>query len=179
MVKKSLFISIVLLLVVSVCGAQVLDFHQFASKYKHKKDVVHLSLPGFIVELGANFVNEKDLNGVNIRPFLKGLHHLNLLVFDDAAVSPSSEDVKALIEGAHQDKFEDLIIVKDGHERVNILIRESDNIVRNLLLIVTDKGKNNSSNVFISMKCHFAMSDINKLVESAMEKKGPNFTRIQ
>ena len=177
MVKKSLFISIALLVVVSICGAQSLDFHQFVKKYKHKKDVVHLNLPGFIVQFGANFINEKDLDGVNIKPFLRGLHHLNLLVFDDDAVSPSSEDVKALIEGAHQDKFEDLITVKDGNDRVNILIRESDNIIRNILLIVTEKGKSNASNVFISMRGHFAMSDINKLVESAMEKNRISLTR--
>ncbi len=173
MVKKSIAVLVVLSLFISFCSAQSISFNDFVKKYKHNKEVVHVSLPGFLVRLGTHFIDENELDGIDIKPIIKGINHLNLLVFDDGAVSPSKEDIKALIDGAHNAKFEDLIIVKDGRDRVNILLKESDNIVSDLLILVSENEKSTSpSSVFIRIKCHLTMADINKMVQSSMDKNG-------
>lgn len=171
MIKKLVFVLVATVLAASLSFAQTTNFRDFAKKYSSHTNVVHVELPGWIVRLGNHFIDEKDLEEVDIKRLIKGVHHLNLVVFDETSESPEKEDISALLEGARQAHFEDLIFVKDGKSRVNILIQESKDIIHSLLIVVTDNTKHNKSSMFLNLKGHFSMADINKMIKSADNKK--------
>ncbi len=165
--KKSFFSLIVFLLLASVCISQTPNFNAFVDKYKGKSNVSHVNLDGWIVRLGGKFIEKDNVNNLDLSVLFKGIEYLNLLVFDDKAESPSPEDVSELLESAHRSKFEDLAIVRSGKQRVNILIQETNNVVHDILFVVSGREKSNNSRVFLNLKGDFAMSDINRMIKNA------------
>ena len=81
------------------------------------------------------------------------------------------EDIEALLDGSRTAHFEDLIYVRSGNERVNILVDESKDIIHNVLIIFSDGVKNSTHNVFVNLRGRFSMADVNKIIQSADSKK--------
>jgi hypothetical protein len=144
------------------------SINQFVKKYKGQENITHVSLPGWVLRLSASVVSKKEMEGVDLKAIAKKIAHLSILTFDNT--TPNSEDVTQLIKGLKAENYEDLIMIRHGKEKINIMIKESKDIVRQLVILVNGNKKDDF--VLLSISGKFTMDDINKVVAAAQSDSG-------
>lgn len=133
----------------SYTQAQSPSINSFFVKYRTKPDAIALRVPGWLVKMGTSFVEAEAEEIRMFRPLLKGLNNVRVLVMEGQASARSNKDLKRMVKLARQDKFQDLISVRDGETVVSVLVREKTfkvrknkkqrpPIIRNLLVAVQD-----------------------------------------
>lgn len=157
--------------------AQTAGIRHFYNKYKHSPEAEKIKLPGWVLHLGAGLVLalDKDLDeseraGIKLMKKIKKLRMLSLE--NSNPVSP--EDYNSLIKSVKKDHFEDLISVRDGKTKVNIMIREKKDVIRNILILVSDEDEF----ILFSVSSKIKIEDINKLLKMVPEKEQQKILKL-
>ncbi|BDS12025.1 DUF4252 domain-containing protein [Aureispira anguillae] len=135
---------IVLLLGLSLSTmAQSAKLNTFYAKYKHSPNTLSIALPGWLVKLGINLSEDrKEIN--EYRPLLRGLHNMKVLVMEEKNYA-SPKEVNALIKDAQKHHFVNLLTVKEGGTRVNVMVREKktpkEELIKNVLFLVAEEDE--------------------------------------
>jgi hypothetical protein len=159
---KKLNLIILLLCFVQVLCAQTESLDRLIRKAKRgASEKIDLTLPGFLVRFGANFINEDDLDGVNIRPLLRKINEVRVVTIEGGQQVQKS-DIREVIQDLRAENFEELITVRDDGSHINILMRERKGFIRDLLIFVSES----SEFVVVDINGKFTMDDINELVRN-------------
>lgn len=115
----------------------------FYAKYKYKPNTTTMLLPGWLVRFGLSFTEEeKELK--DFRPLMRGLNNMRLMVMEEENHA-SPEEVNTLIEHARKHQFNDLVSVREGDTRVNILIKttkgKKKELIKNILIVVNEEDE--------------------------------------
>lgn len=155
-----------LAILLSSCGGNR-EISQFYHKHKRGKDVTNFTVPGWLIWFGTGLANEfvKKPDEKAALRIAKEIKQIRLLVAEDQQVIPEAE-VTQLISNLKKDNFEDLIYVKDGETQFSMMIREKNKRIKNLFILVNDKG----DLVMISLKANLHYNEINRLVKSFGKK---------
>jgi hypothetical protein len=161
---KKLMILLILVAQAWVSMAQTASIDKFVRKYKRgANEKIDLTIPGFLVRFGMNFVDDDDLEGVDVRRFARKIDELRIAHLE--GIRPIEKaDFDELLSNVRSERFEELMTVREkGGERVHLLVREKGDFIRDFLLLVND---DNTELTILTFSGKFTMNDINKMLEN-------------
>ncbi len=132
----------------------------------HKKDVgaINVSVPGWLLKLSAGIakkhVDEEMRAGLK---YVKHIKKLKVLVIEEGS-TVSNEEARQFIKQIKGKGMEDLLMINDKETKVNIMMREKKDVIRNLFIFVRDDDEL----VMVSMKTKIKMEDINNMIKDLL-----------
>ena len=153
-----LLLTIGLLFVVLSSHAQVSKLDKIFNTYQEAKGVTSIKIgkPMFAMLNNLN-INDGDLD--QIKPLLKTINSIKMLIIEDDNQSELKDEVKNAFKAIN---FEELMAIHTDGSQVKFLAEHSqDTILQNLLLDIRSEG----STIFMILDGSIKYEDINKLVE--------------
>ena len=143
--------------------------NKFYHKYKKADNTINFTLPGFALGLGASIarkhMDKEDKKALMALEFTKSIKSIRFLVMEETNLV-SQKDYNNLIEGLKsKDKLSELITVREGSTRVNIMVRDKRKHISNLMIIVSEEDEF----VMISLKTRLRYKDLNKFLREVMK----------
>ena len=116
--------------------AQTRTLDKIYNTFDQFDGVVKLELPGWVVKKGIE-IDEIDDEGLNegIKTLAKHIKKLRILVVEDRTAT-TEIDFAEIMPSLRKESFEDYLMVREGKTRVNLMVREKRNKIRNILLLV-------------------------------------------
>ncbi|MEM1321052.1 MAG: DUF4252 domain-containing protein [Bacteroidota bacterium] len=162
---KQLILAFSLLLLSTAVLAQTRSINRFYNTYKHQEEVRNFALPGWLIRLGAT-IAKKHVDEPEAKAALqmaKKVKKLKLLVMENGNPVQQQDLERLYTEARSREGFEDMVFVREGNTRVNMLIRtKKDDIIRNLLIMVSEEDQF----VMVSLKTKLKIEDLNQLLYS-------------
>lgn len=150
---RNVLILALLILLPALGLAQSRHITQFYNHYKSYEDVTNINLRGFVLKLAGNFVDDDDA-----RKIIRKVSHLRLLVVEDTRLVTSS-DYTALVKGLKSDRFEELMQIREGGERIDFYLREDGDQITDVILLL----RGDDEFLMLSLEGTFRFSDLNDL----------------
>jgi len=150
-----------LMLAPSLHYGQTNQVNKFYKKYKIKNQSMNMTIPGWLIDIGASvaMVAAEDQDEKAALRLAKKVKQVKLLMLEDSN-KLKSKDIDKLFVSLRQNSFEDLIQVRDKDARVNVMIREDQDVIRNLFVLVRESEEM----VMVSMKTKLTMDQINDML---------------
>lgn len=112
-------------------GVQAQDYWLYW-KYKDYDGGINFAVPRWAVGFGSVFAKDK-----NDRKMIRKIHRVRLMVFEDG--SPVSQrDMKKFNRKARRRHLEEILTIRDGKTRVQVLAKERRNTLRKVVVFVSD-----------------------------------------
>lgn len=145
------------------------SINKFYHKYKRADNTVNMTLPGFVLGMGASFarkhMDKEDKKALMALEFTKSIKSIRFLVMEDANLV-SQKDYNQLVEGLKKkDKLSELITVRDGSTSVNIMIRDKKKHISNFVVLVSEEDEF----VMLSFKTKIRYKDLNKFLREVLK----------
>jgi hypothetical protein len=148
--------------VVPPASAQSNALRSFSKKYRILNGVKNFRVGGWLIRLGMGAVDQPLAE--SLRPIANSLDMVRILVFDEK-VKPTAEDIKTLVAGLRTEKFEDLMNIRDGKSRVNMMIRTNKSGTKIYDMVIIVKDGDDGEAVVLGIEGEFKMADIQKMME--------------
>ncbi len=140
-----------------------------------------LNIPGWLIRFGANFVDDDDLDGVDIKLLGKKISHLRIVSIDGKK-NVDAADFQTFLTDIKQEGFEDLMTVRSNGDDIRFMVREKKDFIRNIVLVVNEKSEGGDF-VLLSLEGKFTMEDINKMMKDVTidvnNKKGKKSSKVK
>ncbi len=150
--KKILFF---LLFLAVATGTQAQDRWLYW-KYKDYDGGINFTVPRIAIGAGSLFAKHQDE-----RKLIRRVHKVRTLVFENG--SPLSErDLRKFNRKAKRRHLEEIITIRDGKTRVQVLAKDRRNALRKVVVFVNDPE---DGFFMISLKGKFKINEINKLIK--------------
>jgi Domain of unknown function (DUF4252) len=162
--KKLLFLFAFMAIGLTI-SAQTASLDRFIRKHKRATtgDKVDMTLPGFLVRFGVNFIDKDDLEGVDIKRISRKIDEIRIVSLEEG-INIQHAEFQQLMTDIKSENFEELLTVREkGGDRVNIMIRERKGFIEDILLFVND---HNGEFVLVNLAGKFTMEDINKMMSN-------------
>lgn len=144
---------IMLLCTVSMSFAQTKAINQFYNKYKNLENTERFQLGGFLLRLAAGFSDDEEAE-----QWMKKISSLRIMTIENG--NPVSvNDYNELVKNVKKEAFEDLMMVKEHGKRIQFLVREKDEKITDLLLLVSGDDQF----TLLSLEGLLKFSDLNNL----------------
>lgn len=166
--KKFSLLLVCFIICLQCLNSQTRITNSFYDKYKRYEGVMNFSFPGWIFDLGASIAKpfvEDDEDKVAL-DVIKKIEKVNLLIMENANVVPKADYEKFVRDLKKLDRFENLISVREKNNNVNIMIREENNRIRNVVIAVSEK----ENFVLISLKTDLQLEELNEIIKEATRK---------
>jgi hypothetical protein len=146
-------------IMLSVClifSALALPAQDYGLYWKYKDYTgVAFSLPGFAIEIGAWFIEEKEE-----RAFVQQVNKVRVLYFE--GYSPVTEkDLKKFDRKAGRKGLEDMIYVRHGKMHARILVKERKNVIRKIVVLVQSPDEF----ALVTVKGRLHLNDLGRLID--------------
>jgi len=148
-------------------SAQTKEINKFYKKYKLKNNSHNVTIPGWLIGVGADIARlsvdtREEKESLKL---LKKVNKMKILVFEnDNPVK--DKHIDKLFTGLKHDQFEDLVFVRDEETRVNIMIREDSDRIKNLFILVREPEEF----AMVSMKTNMTIDQINEVINLMEEE---------
>lgn len=109
--------------------AQQKNIEAFYEKYAELDNVSDVNIEGAFLKLTVSNDNNNEI--------VNKISRIRVMLMDEQN-HVDYNDVQKLRKGILRDGFEDLIHVKDGSAKIDIMIREKGELITNILLVVND-----------------------------------------
>jgi Domain of unknown function (DUF4252) len=166
---KKLLIFFAFIAISQTVMAQTASLDRFIRKHKRMAsgDKVDMTLPGFLVRFGVNFIDKQDLEGVDIKRISRKIDELRIVSLEKG-VNIKHAEFQQLMTDVKAENFEELMTIREkGGDRVNIMIRERKGFIEDILLFVND---HDGEFVLVNLAGKFTMEDINKMMANVNVK---------
>jgi hypothetical protein len=129
---------------------------------------MNFSFPGWLFDFGASIAkpfveNEEEKVALDV---IKKIEKVNLLIMENANVVPKADYEKFVRDLKKFDRFENLISVREQNNNVNIMIREENDRIKNVVIAVSEK----ENFVLISLKTDLRLEELNEIIKEATRK---------
>ena len=151
-----IFIQLLLFVLLSIPvlqGQSVKPIANFYNKYKKMGQVQDIKIQGWLLKMAATFAGEEPTHQL-----LKKISYLRVLIVEDGNLV-DKKDHDQLMKEVRQSTFEPLIQIKDGKEKVDIMIREQGDTITDALIVVYG----DDDFVLLSLEGKLKFSDLNDL----------------
>ena len=160
--KKTVFTFVMMVaLSLSVCGQS--SNREILRALADNDDVERVA----VGSIGMWFA--KLVSGLNFVPGLKGINSVEILTVSDECPAKRKEEIKKQMARLSDDsEYATLMQVKDGGSKVRMMIRQENDVVRELLLTVLS---NDDDSVVIRIKGKMKLSEIQEMIEKSEKDK--------
>jgi Domain of unknown function (DUF4252) len=167
--KKLLFFVFILLTVNQLAQAQTESIDRFVRKYKRAAtgDKVDITVPGWLIRFGTNFIKEEDMEGVDIQAIARKISSVRIVSIEGGA-KIASADFKSLMDDAKEENFEELLNIRDNGDNIHIMVREKKGLIRDLFIMVQE---NSGEFVLLDIGGKFTMEDISRAIQDVKLNK--------
>lgn len=134
---KKLFISLLFLLGGFLATAQSRAIEKFHDKYKDDGKYLSLSIEGGLLKL----ISDVDTNDEEAGDFLKaisGLKSINMYKIDRHESALNEDNIRTFKKEIQKEKFEELMVIRDGDTHVDFLVKENKGKISDLLMMVDE-----------------------------------------
>ncbi len=161
--KKLLIFIFISLTVNQLAQAQTESIDRFVRKYKRAAtgEKVDITVPGWLIRFGTNFIDEEDLEGVDIQAIAKKISEVRIVAIEGGG-KLAHADFQNLINDAKEEDFEELLNIRDGGDNVHVMVRERKGFIRDLFIMVQE---NSGEFVLLDIGGKFTMDDINRAIQ--------------
>jgi len=161
---KNIFLLFIVALMIPCGGQAQKSVRKFYQNVKRGGDNVKVTLPGFLIHMGAgigkNHLSDDDPNAALGLEMTKYIKKIKIVVAQDQQTISKADYNRFVDIARRKDKFEDLLLVKDGETNVNIMMRGNERKIKNLLILVNDGDEF----VMMSMKTNLKYKHLNKFL---------------
>lgn len=143
---------------------------KFYKKVNKSGETVKMSLPGFLIHMGAGIARkhtDDDPDAKLALEMTKYIKNIKIVVAQDQNAIDQDDYKKLVNRAKSKDKFEDLLMVKDGETNVNIMMRGNSKKIKNLLILVNDGDEF----VMLSMKTNLKYKHLNQFLSEILKKE--------
>lgn len=142
--------------------AQSKSVDNFYRKYKHLEGTINGKLPGILFNAGSRIAKkhvetEKDKKAVELG---KSIKKAKMMVIQNAH-KVQQEDIKQLIKGMKSESYDEVISIRTGETRINIMMHADDTTINGLMILVGEPDEL----MMLSIKLKLKLEDINILLE--------------
>lgn len=165
---KNLFILLSIVLISSCSRSPV---HSFIDEYNQEDHTMTMTVPGWLVRAGSNaafkeMADEDDQIG--LKEISKSLGKIRVMVAQEGVVPIKA--VKDLVISARDNKYEEYVTVREKNKIVNVMVRQEDDIVKNLLVLVSSDDEF----VIAHIDADLSMNDLQKAQISWNKERDKN-----
>lgn len=167
---KNIVSILLILLVPALLGAQTMRVSKFYHTNKLKKNSFHVTIPGFLIRLGASIGQKhtQDEEGKMAFKMIKRIKWARVLIIEDNQRVKANRVNKMVAQLEQKTELENLVAIRDGQSRFNIMIREKNDRIKNLLVVAHDEG----DFIMLYLKTKLSMDKLNKFLKSLDSYKG-------
>ena len=172
---KKLFLSITVLFLALMVHAQTNPIDQMFDKYSEKKGFTVVSISGKMFSMFA----DQDAENNEADNVINRLKSIRILSVEDSILNMSLNFYTELSKKLDLSVYEELMVVKTGPDVTKFLIRQTGNLISELLVIIGGPGGNS----LISIKGDINLKNISELSKDIgiqelksldnLEKKSP------
>ena len=119
--------------------------------------VTKLMIPGLAFKIGGKFIDDK-----NVAHLVKKMGTIRIVAAEGKENAFDNDSARRFVKKLHHWNYEDLLSVKDGNERVHIMIKERRGKIRRYLMFVNS----DDDSVMISGKCKLSLDDFMSLANA-------------
>ncbi|MEN0003262.1 MAG: DUF4252 domain-containing protein [Bacteroidota bacterium] len=147
------------LLLASCNSTKTLD--NFYEKHKKEEGVTNFKLPGWLVWIGTGMAYH-SIRDREVRMALKMAKKVKTMQFftTEGDYEVSRAEIDALVGNLKEESFDELLYVKEEGTQVNVMVRDTDTKLKNILLLVEEEGEF----TFISMKSRLKYKDLSEYI---------------
>lgn len=159
---RNLYILLFACLISSQAFAQTRSINKFINQHKVEDHALAISIPGWmldIVSMSANFIDEDDKEARELLKLSDKISKVRLLILDDEAPGVSKKDMKKLFSGLKKDNFEDLITVKSEGTVVRLMIKEKNDVIKNITAFISSED----ATILMTLSGKFNLDELKKL----------------
>ena len=150
---KITLIALGMLMSILCVQAQTPSVEQFFEKYNDYEDSFEISLQGWMLK-GASLFADDDVS----KDLMRKISKLRVLIMDEGSLV-SKQDIGRLLKNVRGQQFEDLMEIRDDGNKINFLIRENNNQITNVLMLL----KGDDDFILISLEGLLKFEDLNRL----------------
>ncbi|MEZ5023856.1 MAG: DUF4252 domain-containing protein [Chitinophagales bacterium] len=123
--------TVVLALMFSLSSFASEGFDKLYSKYSGDSEITSLNLTSSMLKIASKFLDEKD---VDSKALLQSIESVKLLISEKGSPKLSA-DAKLMMKSGN---YEDLIKINDGDDQVRIMVQESGDLIKDIIVLAED-----------------------------------------
>jgi hypothetical protein len=144
--------------------AQNTVVNDFYRDHKRAENTVSMMLPGLVLQLGLPIlkVSAEDQVERDAMDLLKDVSSIKLLVGTEEDM-PKRDRIR-LLRDLSRSGYEPLVQVRSKDQQIDVIIREKDDLVRNLVVLIDG----DEEVIFFSLKTRIHLDDLENIINEAM-----------
>ena len=135
--------------------AQSKSVNRFIKKQGRLADSEHLNIGGFVLKIAAKFVDDDDASRI-----VRHLSRLRVMTVPGAS-RISAEAIRDLKQGVRSESFEDFFMAREGGQRIEVLVRDTEEGITDLLMLIQESDEDKLT--LVSVEGLFRFSDLKDL----------------
>lgn len=147
--------------------AQSMTFDSLCSKLSVDEGDIQVKVPGWLLRMGLSFAEMDEEVGMTMTALKKGLKKAHIVVLENRGI-PNTLYRKMLNE-FREDGYEEYVSVRDGSDRVQIMLKEKKDEIANMMIMVNDEC---GEFVAVNLKTKLTYSDLEDLMASVGGSEG-------
>jgi hypothetical protein len=173
---KKLIFAFMLLVVNQLAFAQTESVDRFVRKYKRTAtgDKVDLTVPGWLIRMGSNFIKEEQMEGVDVKALCRKLNEIRIVAIEGGHQLEPTE-FNQIIKDVKAENYEELINVRESKgSRISIMMRERKGFIRDLFIMVHERDEF----VLLDIGCKLTMEDISEIFRNVETGNGKKLIKL-
>lgn len=157
--KNIILLFVMLLPALSMAQSRAVD--QLKERFKGNEEVTSLSFSGNFLNMASWFTSDNEEDEA-VKDLIKGIDRMNILTIPIGGNGIPKKEVKDLRKDISKEDFEDLMVIRDGNDRINVMIKEKDGIISHLLMLIND----DQDLTILDFSGHISMDDVALLTDN-------------
>ena len=167
---KNILLAFILFALPIAAFSQNRALNKFYRQNKKGADVQNVKLPGWLIRFGGKIAKGSTSDPEEKMAFdlLKKFGTTRFMYAEDGAKIPQKA-VEKLRKDLREDSFDDLIMIRSGEMNFDMMIREKDGTISEIVMFYNDREEGEMA--FISAKTKLKLDDIKDLIKTEMKKE--------
>jgi len=113
--------------------------HRFIDHFKNENECIAMTIPGYVIRTGFNFASKfsDDTDEQKVYKALgKHFKKMRFMAIEEKS-NITNENIANLVNDLKEsDRLEEYVKVRDGDNRVTVFMKEQDDIIKDLVLVI-------------------------------------------
>lgn len=130
-------IILILILCPFLAQSQSKSLEKLRASYKNTPNCFDLNLAGNFLGMSDWILNAND--DEEVQTLIRSINNLQLLTLPMGDEGIDSKTLAKLRKDMSKEAYEELVVIRDGKDNINMLIKEKDGIISSLVMLIEDK----------------------------------------